>query len=150
MKLLAFSDLHRNRRRARLLASRAGAEADVFIAAGDFASVHIGLERTISALASIEVPTVVVPGNNETETSLRRACDTWPSAIVLHGGGVVLDGVPFFGLGGGVPPTPFPWSSDLSEEEAGARLAGCPPDAVLVVHSPPFGCRRASSTSANR
>jgi Icc-related predicted phosphoesterase len=38
-----------------------------------------------------------------------------------------------------VPTTPWPWSFDLTEEEAAARLAGCPEGAVLVVHSPPKG-----------
>ena len=32
---------------------------------------------------------------------------------------------------GGVPPTPFPWSFDLSEDEAAAKLESCP--AVLIV-----------------
>jgi len=50
-----------------------------------------------------------------------------------------LEGANFFGLGGGVPPTPFPWSFDLSEEEAATRLEGCPEGAVLVAHSPSKG-----------
>ena len=49
------------------------AEADVVIGAGDFASVHEGLEETIDALAAIETPTVLVPGNNETVDALRDA-----------------------------------------------------------------------------
>ena len=43
------------------------------------------------------------------------------------------------GVGGGIPPTPWPWSFDLTEEEAAAKLAGCPEGGVLVVHSPPKG-----------
>ena len=38
-----------------------------------------------------------------------------------------------------MPPTPFPWSFDLSEDEAAAKLESCPERAVLVVHSPPKG-----------
>ena len=38
-----------------------------------------------------------------------------------------------------MPPTPFPWSFDLSEDEAAAKLTCCPEQAVLVVHSPPKG-----------
>jgi uncharacterized protein len=90
-------------------------------------------------LVVIEKPTVLVPGNNETEEDLRHACRGWRSATVLHGEGTEIDGVPFWGLGGGVPPTPFPWSYDLTEDEAAEKLAGCPEDAVLVVHSPPKG-----------
>jgi uncharacterized protein len=138
MKLLAFSDLHRDRRRARSLVERS-VDADVVIGAGDFASVHQGLEKTIGRLAGIETPTLVVPGNNETEDALREACRAWPAASVLHGEGVELDGTRFFGLGAGVPTTPWDWSFDLTEEEAGERLAPCPDGAVMVLHSPPRG-----------
>ena len=138
MRLLAFSDVHRDLRRAGRLAERAR-DVDVVIAAGDFASMHRGLEELIDMLVVIETPTVLVPGNNETEEALREACAGWRAARVLHGDGTEIDGVPFFGLGGGVPVTPWPWSFDLTEEEAAERLGACPPGAVLVVHSPPKG-----------
>jgi Icc-related predicted phosphoesterase len=138
VRLLAFSDVHRDTRQAARLAEMA-ADADVVIAAGDFASVHRGLEELIDMLVIIETPTVVVPGNNETDDALREACRGWRAAIVLHGEGTEIDGVPFFGLGGGVPTTPWSWSFDLTEEEAEQRLAGCPEGGVLVVHSPPKG-----------
>ena len=52
----------------------------------------------------------------------------------------------FFGLGGGVPVTPFgAWSYDLTEEEAGGLLASCPEGCVLVSHSPPKGAVDVSS-----
>jgi uncharacterized protein len=138
LRLLAFSDLHRDLGRARLLVERSS-DADAVVAAGDFASVHRGLAETIDELARIETPTVLIPGNNETEEALRSACAGWDAATVLHGQGTEIDGVPFYGLGAGVPVTPWDWSFDLSEEEARAKLSGCPEGAVLVVHSPPRG-----------
>jgi Icc-related predicted phosphoesterase len=138
MRLLAFSDVHRDREQAKRLADMA-AGADVVVAAGDFASMHRGLEELIDMLVVIETPTVLVPGNNETDDTLREACRGWKAATVLHGEGTEIGGVPFFGLGGGVPTTPWPWSFDLDEQEAAARLAGCPDGGVLVVHSPPKG-----------
>jgi Icc-related predicted phosphoesterase len=145
VKLLAFSDLHRDLDQAGHLVERSS-EADVVIAAGDFASVHKGLDEAIDALSAISVPTVLVPGNNETEDALRSACEGWDAATVLHGQGAEIDGTAFFGLGAGVPITPWDWSFDLDEQEAGDRLAACPEDAVLVVHSPPKGhCDQSSS-----
>ena len=145
MRLLAFSDLHRDLGQAVSLVERTS-EADVVIAAGDFASVHEGLGETIDALKPISVPTVLVPGNNETEDALRAACDGWGAATVLHGQGTEIDGTQFFGLGAGIPITPWDWSFDLDEEQAAERLASCPEDAVLVVHSPPKGhCDTSSS-----
>jgi Icc-related predicted phosphoesterase len=138
VKLLAFSDLHRDLDQAAILVE-ASAEADVVIGAGDFASVHEGLDETIEALAAIEAPTVLVPGNNETVDALRAATLAWSAATVLHGEGTTIDGVEFFGLGAGIPVTPWDWSFDLEEEEATAMLEPCPEGAVLVLHSPPKG-----------
>src|SRR5438270_9790454 len=112
-------------------------DAEVVIAAGDFASVHRGLEELIDKLVVIETPTVVVPGNNETDDALREACQGWKAATVLHGGATEIDGVPFFGLGGGIPTTPWPWSFDLTEEVAARKLDACPEQCVLVVHPLP-------------
>jgi uncharacterized protein len=138
MKLLAFSDLHRDLAQGAKLVEMS-ADADVVIGAGDFASVHEGLEETIDALAGIATPTVLVPGNNETLDALRAATAGWESATVLHGEGTEIDGVEFFGLGAGVPPTPWEWSFDLSDAEASELVAPCPEGAVLVLHSPPAG-----------
>jgi Icc-related predicted phosphoesterase len=138
LRLLAFSDLHRDRRQAERLAELAR-DADVVIGAGDFASIRLGLERTLEPFLTLEVPAVLVPGNNESDSALWRACADWSAARVLHGEGTDIDGVQFFGLGGGVPVTPFPWSFDLKEDEAEAKLEHCPEGAVLVSHSPPKG-----------
>lgn len=138
MKLLAFSDLHRDLGQAAELVVMS-AEADVVIGAGDFASVHKGLDETIDVLAAIETPTVLVPGNNETEGALREAAASWNAATVLHGGGTAIGGIEFFGLGAGIPVTPWEWSFDLDDAAAGSMLEPCPQSAVLVLHSPPQG-----------
>jgi Icc-related predicted phosphoesterase len=138
VKLLAFSDLHRDLGRAAELVAMS-AEADLVIGAGDFASVHEGLGETIEALATIEAPTILVPGNNETEDALRAAASGWSAATVLHGEGTSVDGVEFYGLGAGVPETPWGWSFDLDDEAATEMLEACPQGAVLVLHSPPKG-----------
>jgi Icc-related predicted phosphoesterase len=138
VKLLAFSDLHRDLDAAARLVE-ASRDVDVVIAAGDLASVHSGLQEMVDALAEIEAPTVLVPGNNETDEALREACAGWDAATVLHGEGTEIDGQAFFGLGAGVPVTPWGWSFDLTEADAAQMLSGCPEGAVLVVHSPPKG-----------
>ena len=114
MKLLAFSDLHRDLDQAAVLVEMS-AEADVVIGAGDFASVHEGLGETIAALAAIEAPTVLVPGNNETVEALREAAADWSAATVLHGESTEIEGTGFFGLGAGIPVTPWDWSFDLDD-----------------------------------
>jgi Icc-related predicted phosphoesterase len=138
MRILAFSDLHRDLARAAALVERSTG-ADVVVGAGDFASVHEGLEETIGALVAIDAPAVLVPGNNETADALREAASAWPAATVLHGEEAEIEGRTFFGLGAGIPVTPWDWSFDLTEEDATDALEDCPEGAILVLHSPPRG-----------
>lgn len=146
MKLLLFSDIHADLEAARRIVGQSR-EVDVVIGAGDFATMSRGLKQCIDVLSKIDRPTVLVPGNNEWPDELSAACDNWKSAHVLHGQGTQIDGVSFFGLGGGVPVTPFgDWSFDLSEEQAAKLLETCPDHAVLVSHSPPKGLVDRSSS----
>ncbi|OHB80923.1 MAG: serine/threonine protein phosphatase [Planctomycetes bacterium RBG_16_64_10] len=145
MKLLLFSDLHCDASAAQALVERAR-EVDVVVGAGDFATARRGIGTTVEVLKSIACPAVLVPGNGESCEELAAACRGWSAAHVLHGSGATIDGVQFYGLGGGVPVTPFgSWSYDFTEAEAAALLADCPADCVLVSHSPPHGALDRSS-----
>lgn len=139
VQLLLFSDVHADLDACRRLVDMAP-EADVVIGAGDFCRMRRNLRSPICELSAINTPTVLVPGNAESAEELREACADWDSARVLHGDGCRVEGLSFYGLGGGVPVTPFgPWSYDLTEGEAADLLADCPEEAVLVSHSPPKG-----------
>ncbi len=139
MKLLLFSDLHCDVTAAEKLVE-AARTVDVVIGAGDFGNSRRRLNVCLDILQAITCPAVLVPGNNESYEELVAACSGWKSAHVLHGDGVSLQGVPFYGIGGGIPVTPFgDWSFDFSEEEATKLLADCPAGGILVSHSPPHG-----------
>lgn len=138
MRILAFSDLHCDLEQGRRLCELAEG-ADLVIGAGDFASVHEGLEATIEVLAEIDRPSLLVPGNNETEAALREACAGWSVATILHGQSTEVAGVGFFGLGAGIPVTPWDWSFDLDDEAAARALDELSSDDFLILHSPPRG-----------
>ena len=136
-RVFAFSDLHHSRTRAEALVAKS-AEADLVIGAGDFCNLREGLEGAISLLSGIRRPMVLVPGNAESADELEDAAHE--GMTVLHGAGATLAGVSLFGLGYGVPVTPFgAWSCDLSEEEAAALLAPLEAVDILISHSPPKG-----------
>ena len=137
MKILAFSDLHLARRAARGLVE-ASVGADLVVGAGDFCNMRQGLDQAMEMLSGITAPMVLVPGNAESADELRAAA--LPGTTVLHGEAAEVEGVTFFGLGGGVPAPPFgAWSWNLTEEEAAALLAPCEAVDILITHSPPKG-----------
>jgi len=137
MKILAFSDLHLSGSHAAEIAA-ASAGADLVIGAGDFCNMRQGLDRAVMMLAGLKAPMVAVPGNGESADELRAA--GFPDTTVLHGGGMDFEGLRLFGLGYGVPETPFgSWSCDLSELQAAAMLAACDHADILISHSPPRG-----------
>jgi Icc-related predicted phosphoesterase len=146
MKLLLFSDLHVNKDRCMDLVALSN-EADLVIGAGDFGSLRMGVGKTIKWLSAIRKPAVLVPGNSESYHELRKACAAWGNAIVLHGSSATVAGLVFFGIGGGIPVTPFgPWSWDFTEQQAEDLLADCPEKCILVTHSPPYGMVDLSSS----
>lgn len=137
MKILAFSDLHHSASRAATLVE-AAAEADLVIGAGDFCNARRGLSEAMALLDGITAPMVVVPGNAESDTELKKAAGN--GIHVLHGEEVEIGGLRLFGLGYGVPPTPFgAWSCDMSEAEAERLLSRCKGADILITHSPPKG-----------
>ncbi|MEL7279847.1 MAG: metallophosphoesterase family protein [Pseudomonadota bacterium] len=144
MKVLAFSDLHLSKARAAALVE-ASLDADLVIGAGDFCNMRERLTEAMGLVAGIEAPFVVVPGNCESAEELRAAAK--PGMIVLHGEAADVDGVALFGLGYGVPVTPFgAWSCDLTEEDAAEMLSPCENADIMVFHSPPKGIADVTST----
>ena len=137
MKILAFSDLHHSASRAGALVEAAQG-ADLVIGAGDFCNARRGLPEAMALLDGITAPMVVVPGNAESDTELRSAARK--GIHVLHGESLEIGGLHVFGLGYGVPPTPFgAWSCDMSDADAESLLSRCKSVDILITHSPPKG-----------
>lgn len=146
MKILAFSDIHRDLGAIEAFALRARV-SDILVGAGDYATKREGLQPVIDAIAALERPTVLVCGNAESPEELQAACARHKHLHVLHASSIELQNVTFFGLGGAIPPTPFgQWSVDFEETQAEHWLAHCPRGCVLVTHSPAYGhCDRTAS-----
>jgi Icc-related predicted phosphoesterase len=140
MRILAFSDLHRNKEAAQAIVG-AAREADVVVGAGDFATKGIGLRDTIDLLCTVTVPMVLVAGNHDSLDELRDACRARHAVHVLHGEAADVEGILFFGLGFEIPAGRLneAWNQRLDESEAAMFLRACPQGAILVTNSPPFG-----------
>jgi hypothetical protein len=139
MRILAFSDLHRNEAVTRQIVAESRA-ADILIGAGDFATKGLGLSDTLNILAKANAPVLMVAGNHDPFDELQTICDAVPNFTLLDGTGVILDGQCFYGISREISSEKGPrWSEVRSEIEAHRLLADCPKDAVLISHSPPYG-----------
>ena len=139
MKILAFSDLHRDVTAAgKIVAASAG--ADILVGAGDFATRGQGAAEIIQILQTADTPTVLVSGNHDNSKELRELCSDWPNGYLLNAQPVSLANITFFGLGGEIPQrNNAEWNEAVSEEDASKVLANCPDNAILITHMPPFG-----------
>jgi len=136
MRILAFSDVHRDQAACKRLVAAAGA-GDLVIGAGDFAEKREGLAETMGWLAPLNGKAVYVCGNHETADELRAVTP----APVLHGEVFEIGGLTVAGIGGAVPPQPpNGWPSvDLSEAAARDLLDRIEACDILISHSPPKG-----------
>lgn len=139
MKVLSFSDLHRDKDAATALLT-ASAEANVVVGAGDFATKLIGATDTLDILAQCRVPVILTHGNHDDPDEVQRICARHSNLHYLHGAAMTVNGVSFFGLGGEIPSrNTFSWNAAETEKQAAKILEKCPLNAVLVTHTPPHG-----------
>ena len=138
MKILAFSDLHRNVDLARRILEHAK-YVDVVIGAGDFGTKGKGTGKTLKIFRDCSVPVLVVAGNHDKFSKMQEVCESSAQLHLLHGNGLTLGGVDFFGLGGEIPAKGKATNSAcMSEEAASGHLQNCPQRAILITHSPPL------------
>ncbi|RLJ41148.1 hypothetical protein BCF46_2936 [Litoreibacter meonggei] len=139
MKLLTFSDLHRDVQAARAIAD-ASAEADIVIGAGDFATHGLGMTDTMDVLMQCQAPLILVHGNHDNPSELVQLCADRRDVHYLHGQTLDIAGVVFFGFGGETHANGTEGRlHSVSEADAARFLAPCPDGVVLVTHAPPFG-----------
>jgi Icc-related predicted phosphoesterase len=144
LRIFAISDVHGEMPDAGK-AGEAASGADLIILGGDITSNGSArsAREIISILGGLGIPIYAVHGNCDS----REVLDELSGAgISLHGRGLVLDGVGFFGLGGsGRTPMRTPCEYDDEEmlsclREGYAAVAGAE-RIVLVSHTPPFNTR---------
>ncbi len=137
MKILAFTDIHGSleaMRRIRQLSKK----ADLLLCAGDLTLFEINLKEMINDLAKTKKPVLVVHGNHESGTSLRKASAHHRNIVYIHKRCCQINGIRFIGFGGGG------FAQRDKELEAFTKAftkSAAKQKTVLVVHAPPYGTR---------
>ena len=102
MKLLAFTDIHGSIRAIKKVADKAKKEKpSLMVCAGDVSMFEHGLDYLMHKINESGIPTLIVHGNHETETRLKKACSLFKNTIYLHNNSFEKNGCLFIGYGGG-------------------------------------------------
>ena len=137
MRVVAFSDLHRDLDAARAVVA-ASEGADVVIGAGDYGTHGEGAREVLDILSAVACPLVLVWGNHDDVAEVRSV--RGDRVHILHGTSAWIGGAVFFGLGGETPiRNDADWNVGVNDDEARRLLRECPDGAVLVTHNPPLG-----------
>ncbi|MFH0869499.1 MAG: metallophosphoesterase [archaeon] len=135
MIVLTFGDTHGEERALRKAGKKAG-RADIILCNGDVTIFEHNLKRILKTIAGFGKPTLIVPGNHESETALRGECSKYSNMIYLHKDFYEKDGVVFCGYGGGgfstVDREFERFTKKIMARSKGKKL-------VLLLHGPAYG-----------
>src|SRR3989344_4973651 len=96
MKVLAFTDLHANKTKLKILLKKAEF-ADIILCAGDVSSFSHNLKKILLSFKHLKKPVLIIPGNHETPQDLERV--NLPFLIPIHKKIYQINDLVFIGYG---------------------------------------------------
>ena len=132
MKILAFTDIHCDKKATKRLKKKAE-QVDICICAGDFSRMGSGTEQMLELFNEFGKEILLIPGNHEDENEVKRKCKQLENITFLHKRYEERKNIVFVGFGGG-------GFSDKDERfEAFVRKTTFPKKPmVLITHQPPY------------
>ncbi len=102
MKLLAFTDVHCNKKAFEDIKNKVETEKpDLLICCGDISVFGSGLDQAGKLLNSFKITTLIIPGNHESEAEIKDLCEKYKNLIDIHAGNYEIGNYLFFGYGTG-------------------------------------------------
>jgi len=139
MKLLAFVDMHSsNSCLVRIEEKALRHNPDVLLVGGDLSFFEDGLELILPRLNMLNVPVLIIPGNHEDPSTLRKLCFGLDNLFFIHKKQMVIKDVLFLGYGG----SGFARIDPEFEEASNAFSGMLKHDkTVLLTHAPPYNTK---------
>jgi len=102
MKILAFTDTHLSFKSFKRIKGKVKKQKpDLILCAGDISIFENGLDFMLKQLNKFKLPTLIVHGNHETESFLRKLSKKYKNVHFIHKIHYKTDNVIVFGYGGG-------------------------------------------------
>jgi len=138
MKVLAVVDTHGSRKAMKEI-KRKAKEADIIVCCGDITVFGIEQQRIINELDELGKDVLMLHGNHELESELRRQCRNSKNIKFMHRALLKKKGVVFLGYGGGgfaLKDLRFEkWAKTAEKKiKKGEKI-------VLLLHGPPYGTK---------
>ena len=140
MKILAFVDLHGNKKALEKIIDRAKKkDIDLVVCAGDFTIFSEAEDLILSRLNKIGKPVLFIHGNHEDPSELRKGCSLFKNCKFIHRSAFRHDEYLFLGWGGGG----FSFRDKEFEKNVKRFRNMIKKDdkVVLVTHAPPYGTK---------
>ncbi|MDP3765219.1 MAG: metallophosphoesterase, partial [Nanoarchaeota archaeon] len=102
MKLLAFTDMHLSSYAFKKIKSKAKRQKpDLLVCAGDVSIFEHGLGLILNKLSKFNKKTLILHGNHETGSVLKKLCSKHKNIIFMHKQQYIQNNCIFLGYGGG-------------------------------------------------
>ena len=138
MKILAFVDIHEDIKALNKIIDKSHS-ADLLVCAGDLTVFEQNMDLMLSMLNKIGKPVLIIPGNHETSTNLKKACALLKNIIYLHKRSYEAKNYLFLGHGGGGFSTHNPQFEKIAK--VFSRKITNEKKVVFVSHEPPYGTK---------
>lgn len=139
MKLLAFTDVHCNKKAFEELKEKVKKEnPDLLICCGDVSIFSSGLDEAGKLINSFNITTLIIPGNHETPEDIKDLCKKYKNLVCIHQGSYEIDNYLFFGYGTGG----FSFRNEKFERTAKQFLKNLDKKKlVFVTHAPVYNTK---------
>ncbi len=138
MKILAFVDVHEDMKALGSIIKKSK-DVSLLVCAGDLTVFEQNMDLMLSMLNNTGNPVLIIPGNHETSTNLRKACSLFKNIIYLHKRSYKVKNYLFLGHGGGGFSTHNPQFEKIAKIFSKKIIKE--KTAVLVSHEPPYGTK---------
>ena len=142
MKILAFTDLHLSSIAFKKIKEKVKKQKpDLLICAGDITIFEHGLEFILNKLNKIKKKILIIHGNHETYTVLRKLCKKYKNLIFIHKKYYKQDNHIFFCYGGSVFALIEPRFYKTGEKFQKVIRKNKDKKIIFITHAPPYGTK---------
>ncbi len=140
MRIVAFTDHHAGTANLKKVARLAWEKkAEYLICTGDFTIFDVAIEKVLSDIDAIGVPCIILPGNHEAPSLVKKYCMGKTNLLYLHMDTIRIGKHVFLSYGGGGFATDDPRFVTWSRQAI--KKVGPDDIGILLLHGPPYGTK---------